>query len=54
MMTFLAKKEASFLSKNYYGSFWATFGKTWATFYFNFWSHWFQVSLQMGRPNKER
>ena len=25
---------------NWWGYFWATFGKTWAHFYFNIWSHW--------------
>ena len=28
-----------FLSQTGDSTFWATFGKTWATFYFNIWSH---------------
>ena len=29
-----------FFKSNWLGYFWATFGKTWATFYFNIRSHW--------------
>ena len=29
-----------FLSQTGDATFWATFVKTWATFYFNIWSHW--------------
>ena len=30
-----------FLSQTGEATFWATFGKTWATFFFNIWSRWF-------------
>ena len=37
---FLGKCENyRFLSQTGEATFWATFGKTWATFYFNIWSH---------------
>ena len=29
-----------FLSQTREANFWATFGKTWATYYFNIWPHW--------------
>ena len=34
-----------FFSQTGQATFWATFGKTWATFYFNIWSHCFQRPL---------
>ena len=29
-----------YLNQTGQATFWATFGKTWAIFYFNIWSHW--------------
>ena len=40
-MTFLGSCENQpFYSQTGVATFWVTFGKTWATFYFNIWSHW--------------
>ena len=33
-------ESLNFLSWTGEATFWATFGKTWVTFYFNIWSHW--------------
>ena len=34
-----------FLSQTGEATFWATFVKTWTTFYFNIWSHWLFISF---------
>ena len=39
MATFWGFWKASLLWKTALATFWATFGKNWATFYFNIWSH---------------
>ena len=32
-----------FLRQTGDATFWATFGKSWATFYFSIWSHWLRL-----------
>ena len=44
-------KNHCFLSKTGDATFWATVVKTWATFYFNIWSHW-QSPRSSGRFNR--
>ena len=38
-------KNLQFQEKTALATFWATFGKIWATFYFNIWSHWKSLLL---------
>ena len=38
--------NTSFLILNFCGDFWATFGKVWATFYINIWSHWTRQAVK--------
>ena len=43
LVTFWQSWKPLILSQTGVATFWATFGKTWATFYSNIWSHWWPL-----------